>query len=173
MTHFWETLNITKHFRSPTDASFQNLSHAYLGSCILDSLSLVLTTASSDVRSAHIVNLLHNVYFDAFSNAVSHVNAEVGVFSKDQFIRELKRLAVYSAVSVLSEKLNFCQKVTEDDVISLFKDVMKLCETLIWINKNKLLLCLPNAIKIQCDQISERARHIPDESPIGFKVIFI
>ena len=91
----------------------------------------MLTTASSDVRSAHIVNLLHNVYFDAFSNAVSHVNAEVGVFSKDQFIRELKRLAVYSAVSVLSEKLNFCQKVTEDDVISLFKDVMKLCETLI------------------------------------------
>ena len=122
---------INKHFRLPSDASFQNLSHSYLGSCILDSLSLVLATASSDVRSAHIIDLMHNVYFDAFANAVMHVNANVSVFSKDEFIKELKRLAVYCGVSVLSEKLNICLKVSEDDVISLFKDVMKLCETLI------------------------------------------
>ena len=53
------------------------------------------------------------------------------VFSKDEFIKELKRLSVYCGVSVLSEKLNNCQKVSEEDVILLFKDVMKLCETLI------------------------------------------
>ena len=91
----------------------------------------MLATASSDVRSAHIIDLMHNVYFDAFSNAVTHVNANVSVFSKDEFIKELKRLAVYCGVSVLSEKINICQKVSEEDVISLFKDVMKLCETLI------------------------------------------
>ena len=98
---------------------------AYIGSCVLDSVTLVLARSNYDTRSGHIIDLVHNVYYDAFSNAVSHVNGSVQMFSREDFIKEVKRLAVYCGVQALSVLLDMNTKegINDDNVIALFKAV--------------------------------------------------
>ena len=107
---------------------FQNLNQSYLGSLVLDCLNLVLMRASVEVR-ADIVEIIHSTYYDTFHNAVTHVSKEVIMFSREQFIREVKRLAVFCGMAALAVKLEEAVGVSDDDVISLFKDVRRLCET--------------------------------------------
>ena len=107
---------------------FRNLNQSYLGSLVLDCLNLVLVRASVEVR-ADIVDMIHRRYYDAFCNAVTHVSSEVLVFPRQEFIREVKRLAVFCGLAALAVKLEEATGVTDDDVMSLFKDVRKLCET--------------------------------------------
>ena len=107
---------------------FQNLNQSYLGSLVLDCLNLVLTRASVDVR-ADIVEIIHLNYYDTFHNAVIHVSKEVTMFSREQFIREVKRLAVFCGMAALAVKLEEAGGVSDDDVMTLFKDVRRLCET--------------------------------------------
>ena len=61
------------------------------------------------------------------SNAVSHVSESVQMFSREDFIREVKRLAVYCGVQALSVLLNINtkQSITDDTVLALFKADME------------------------------------------------
>ena len=114
--------------RIPTDALFCNLNQSYLSSMVLDCLNLVLMRASVDVR-ADIVEIIHSNYYDTFHNAVTHVSQEVTMFTREEFIREVKRLAVFCGMAALAIKLEEEVGVSDNDVMSLFKDVRRLCET--------------------------------------------
>ena len=114
--------------RLPSDALFRNLNQSYLGSLVLDCINLVLMRASVEVR-ADIVEMIHSKYYDAFHNAVIHVSEAVTMFPREEFIREVKRLAVFCGMAALAVKLEEASVVTDDDVMSLFKDVRRLCET--------------------------------------------
>ena len=107
---------------------FQNLNQSYLGSLLLDCLNLVLLRASAAVRAVS-VEIIHLNYYDTFHNAVSHVSKEVTMFTREQFIREVKRLAVFCGMAALAVKLEEAVGVSDDDVMTLFKDVRRLCET--------------------------------------------
>ena len=107
---------------------FRNLNQSYLGSCILDSLSLVLSRSSEEVR-AHIAEIIHSHYYDAFHNAVTHISEEVTMFTRDEFIREVKMLAVLSGLAALAVRIEEARHVSNQDVMSLFRDVRTLCET--------------------------------------------
>ena len=114
--------------RLPSDALFRNLNQGYLGSLVLDCINLVLMRASVEVR-ADIVEMIHSKYYDAFHNAVIHVSEAVTMFSREEFIREVKRLAVFCGMAALAVKLEEASVLTDGDVMSLFKDVRRLCET--------------------------------------------
>ena len=120
---------------------------------MVDCLTLVLARSNSDQRSSYILDLVNNVYYDAFTNAVTHVNTDIKMFSKvnmqilninplrhpnnrlkflflkDGYVKEVKRLAVYCGMLVLSFKLEETRNIGNDYVNSLFKDVRRLCET--------------------------------------------
>ena len=120
---------------------------------MVDCLTLVLARSNSDQRSSYILDLVNNVYYDAFTNAVTHVNTDIKMFSKvnmqilninplrhpnnrlkflflkDGYLKEVKRLAVYCGMLVLSFKLEETRNIGNDYVNSLFKDVRRLCET--------------------------------------------
>ena len=114
--------------RCPTEAVFHNLSEGHLGSCVADCVTLVLARATAEAR-ADIVELLLTGYYDAFAAAVAHVTSSVAVFSREQFAREVRRLAVHCGVATLHHKLGYSADIPEEDVIALFTDVRKLCET--------------------------------------------
>ena len=84
--------------------------------------------ASVEVRS-DIVEMIHSKYYDAFHNAVIHVSEAVNVFPREEFIREVKRLAVFCGMAALAVKLEEEAGVSDNEVMSLFKDVRRLCET--------------------------------------------
>ena len=117
--------------RCPTEAVFHNLREGHLGSCVADCVSLVLARATAEAR-ADIVELLLTGYYDAFAAAVAHVTsaaAAPAVFSREQFAREVRRLAVHCGVATLHHKLGDSPDIPEEEVIALFTDVRKLCET--------------------------------------------
>ena len=115
-------------FSLPSDALFRNLNQSYLGSLVLDCINLVLMRASVEVRS-DIVEMIHSKYYDAFHNAVIHVSEAVIMFSREEFIREVKRLAVFCGMAALAVKLEEEAAVSDIEVTALFKDVRRLCET--------------------------------------------
>ena len=118
--------------RCPTEAVFPSLSEGHLGSCVADCVTLVLARATAEAR-ADIVELLLTGYYDAFAAAVAHVTSSAAaappVFSREQFAREVRRLAVHCGVATLHHKLGVSPNIPEEDVIALFTDVRKLCET--------------------------------------------
>ena len=68
----------------------------------------------------------------AFAAAVAHVTSSAAaraVFSREQFAREVRRLAVHCGVATLHHKLGDSPDIPEEEVIALFTDVRKLCET--------------------------------------------
>ena len=76
--------------------------------------------------------LLLTGYYDAFAAAVAHVTSAAAaraVFSREQFAREVRRLAVHCGVATLHHKLGDSPDIPEEEVIALFTDVRKLCET--------------------------------------------
>lgn len=128
---FRESRVLTKFllfFRFPSDALFRNLNQSYLGSLVLDCINLVLMRASLEVRS-DIVEMIHSKYYDAFHNAVIHVSEAVNMFPREEFVREVKRLAVFCGMAALAVKLEEEAGVSDNEVMSLFKDVRRLCET--------------------------------------------
>ena len=81
---------------------FLCLSQARLGSCVLDCLSLVLSL-SAPVTRQRVVCLVQEVYYQAFASAAAHIDPEVEIFTRDQFKKEVTRLAVYSGLLALQE----------------------------------------------------------------------
>ena len=117
--------------RFPCDVLFQNLSKAMIGSCVLEALTFFLTMASAETRSKNIVSMINDTYYEAFANVVQHVDTSIKMFSQDEFIREVKRLAVFSGLVSLSQMIDDDQELSDSEVRTFFKDVRKLCETLI------------------------------------------
>ena len=54
----------------------------------------------SDTRQ-RLVSLVHEVYYQAFANAVVHIDPEVEMFSREDFKKEVTRLAVYCGLMAL------------------------------------------------------------------------
>ena len=79
---------------------FLCLSQARLGSCVLDCVSLLLSLTQPDTRQ-RVVSLVHEVYYQAFATAVAHIDPEVEMFTREDFKKEVTRLAVYCGLLAL------------------------------------------------------------------------
>ena len=60
---------------------------------------------------------------------MTHISEEVTMFTRDEFIREVKMLAVLSGLAALAVRIEEARHVSNQDVMSLFRDVRTLCET--------------------------------------------
>ena len=78
---------------------------------------------------AYIAEIIHSHYYDAFHNAVTHISEEVTMFTRDEFIREVKRLAVLSGLAAHAVRIGEARHVSNQDVMSSIRDVRTLCET--------------------------------------------
>ena len=119
----------------PTDAVFQNLGNCYYGSCIQDLLLLIFCCINQDIRRNFLLELIGNVYFDAFKSAVMSINKHIPLFDKHLFSNEVKRLAVSCGVSALEigldqQKQSKLEKRKslhdQENVLATFRDVLKL-----------------------------------------------
>ena len=88
--------------RTVSDCMFLNLSSASLGSCVEDCLVLVLTVTDLPTRDS-IVPLVHQGYYQAFANAVAHIDGGIKMFSRSEFKKEVTRLAVHCGLLALQE----------------------------------------------------------------------
>ena len=79
---------------------FLRLSQARPGSCVEDCVRLLLSLSSTNTRQ-RLVSLVHEVYYEAFASAVAHIDAEVEMFSREDFKKEVTRLAVYCGLLAL------------------------------------------------------------------------
>ena len=94
------TLLVTTCVRSVSDCMFLCLSQARLGSCVLDCVSLLLSLSQPDTRQ-RLVSLVHEVYYQAFATAVAHIDPQVEMFTREDFKKEVTRLAVYCGLLAL------------------------------------------------------------------------
>ena len=81
---------------------FLKLSSGLLGSCVEDCLLLLLTVTDLHTRD-RLVSLVHQVYYQAFANAVAHIDARILVFDQEEFKAEVTRLAVHCGLVALKE----------------------------------------------------------------------
>ena len=112
----------------PCDVVFSSLAKCHYGSCILDLLHFLFSCVKQ---------LINNVYFEAFNNAVTSINKKVEKFDKLDFDAEVRNLAVFCGFLTLEMEFKTVKAgrrksvhdINQEMVLATFRDVLKLIDT--------------------------------------------